>query len=104
MFKSQWCICNTCTYVAVYVIFITIDSHACSYKYINLFLLFSGIKVYFNPELYTVSEGDGSVLLNIGLDNVPAKDVMVTVTTMEITAIGNSYFIYNFIGMYSKFQ
>ena len=94
MFRSQLCICNTCTYVAVYVIFITIDSHACSYKYINLFLLFSGIKVYFDPQNYTTSEGDGSVPLTIVVDKVPAKDVTVTVTTMDITAEGNSYFIY----------
>ena len=47
----------------------------------------------FSPQNYTTSEG-ASVPLTIVVDKVPAKDVTVTVTTMDITAEGIRTIVY----------
>ena len=45
------------------------------------------VTVTFNPQNYTVTEGDPAPLMII-LDKPAAKDITVTVTTMDITAEG----------------
>ena len=45
------------------------------------------VTITFSPQNYTVTEGDPAPLMII-LDKPAAKDITVTVTTMDITAIG----------------
>ena len=45
------------------------------------------VTVTFSPQNYTVTEGDPAPLMII-LDKPAAKDITVTVTTMDITAEG----------------
>ena len=47
--------------------------------------LCADVTVTFSPQNYTVTEGDPAPLMII-LDKPAAKDITVTVTTMDITA------------------
>ena len=49
--------------------------------------LCADVTVTFSPQNYTVTEGDPAPLMII-LDKPAAKDITVTVTTMDITATG----------------
>ena len=58
-----------------------------SLKCVHSSPLCADVIVTFNPQNYTVTEGDPAPLMII-LDKPAAKDITVAVTTMDITATG----------------
>ena len=59
-------------------------------KRVHFSPLCADVTVAFSPQNYTVTEGDPAPVM-ITLDKPAAKDITVTVTTMDITATGEPH-------------
>ena len=78
----------THSHVHVFIYCETESEHPC-YVRVHCSPLCADVTVTFSPQNYTVTEGDPAPLMII-LDKPAAKDITVAVTTMDITAEGDT--------------